>query len=111
MRDMQWRVFVENFNERRIEEFDIFNHYGFAEDVKKAYCNYRKDFDAFAEAVRCSLFYYYNSKCEWEVIMSAWPPSNHVPERKIDVYEQVMLNWDVFIEYVWNQAHARKASK
>lgn len=26
----------------------------------------------------------------------------------IDAYEQVMLNWDVFIRYVWEQAHARQ---
>ena len=111
MREMYWRVFVENFNGKRIEEYDIFEHHGFAEDVRKAYCKHRNDFDAFAEKVRGSLFYYFNSKCEWEVIVSAWPPSERVPERKVDVYEQVMLNWDVFIEYVWNQAHARKTKK
>ena len=60
------------------------------------------------EAVHGSLFYYYRSKCEWEVIVSSWPPSDRVPERKVDVYDQVMLNWDVFIGYVWEQAHARK---
>lgn len=108
MRRMHWRVFAENFNGKRIEEYDIFEHYSFAEDVKKAYRKYRNDFDAFSEKVRGLLFYYFRSKCEWEVIVGAWPPSERVPERKVDVYEQVILNWDVFIEYVWTRCHERK---
>ena len=108
MSDMHWFVYVEDFNGKRIEEYDIFEHHDFAEDVRKAYRKHRTDFDAFAEKVRGSLFYYYRSKCEWEVIVSAWPPSDRVPERKVDVYQQVMLNWDIFVRYVWHQAHARK---
>lgn len=108
MREMHWRVFVENFNRKRIEEYDIFEHHGFAEDVRKAYSKHRNDFDAFAEKVRGSLFYYYCSKCEWEIVVSSWLEINRVPERKVDVYEQVMLNWDVFIEYVWTRCHERK---
>lgn len=111
MREMHWRVFVYDFNGKRIGEYDIFEHYRFAEDVRKAYKKHRNDHDAFCESVRKSLAYYFWSKCEWEVILSAWPPSDRVPERKVDVYEQVMLNWNVFIEYVWYQAHARKTKK
>lgn len=109
MRDMHWFVYVEDFNGRKISEYDIFEHCSFAEDVRKAYRKYRNDHDSFCENVRKSLAYHFWSKCEWEVIVSAWPPSDRVPERKVDVYQQVMLNWDVFIRYVWEQAHARKA--
>ena len=108
MRDMHWFVIVEDFNGRRIEEYDIFEHSEFMNDVRKAYRKHRTDFDAFAEKVRGSLFYYFRSKCEWEVIVSSWPASDRVPARKVDVYQQVMLNWDVFIRYVWHQAHARR---
>lgn len=108
MRDMHWLVIVEDFNGKRIVEYDIFEHYSFAEDVRKAYRKHRTDFDAFAEKVRRSLFYYFRSKCEWEVVIGSWIRSGYVPERKVDVYQQVMLNWDVFIRYVWEQAHARK---
>ena len=108
MRDMHWRVFTEDFNGKRIVDYDIFKHGSFAEDVRKAYRKHRTDFDAFAEKVRGSLFYYYCSKCEWEVIVGAWVARDRTPERKVDVCEQVMLNWDVFIRYVWHQAHARR---
>ena len=108
MRPLHWNVIHEDFNERRIAEFDIFEHHGFAEGVREAYIKHRNDFDAFAEKVRGSLFYYFCSKCEWEVIVSSWPPSDRVPERKVDVYKQVMLNWPVFIDYVWTRCHERR---
>lgn len=105
---MHWLVFVGDFNAKKITEYDVFDHDRFAEDVRKAYKKHRNDFDAFAEKVRRSLAYYFWSKCEWEVIISSWPPSDRTPPRKVDVYEQVMLNWDVFIEYVWKRCHERK---
>lgn len=108
MRDMHWFVIVEDFNGRRITEYDVFDHGGFAEDVRKAYKKNRNDFDVFSKKVRGSLLYYFCSRCEWEVIVSAWPPSDRIPDKKVDVYEQVMLNWDVFIGYVWTRCHERK---
>ena len=111
MRDMHWFVYVEDFNGRRIGGYDIGGHHSFAEDVRKAYRKHRTDFDAFSSTVGASLMYWFWSKCEWEVIVSAWPPTDRVPARKVDVFEQVMLNWDVFVRYVWHQAHARKAGE
>lgn len=108
MREMHWYVYVEDFNGRMIADYDIFRHGCFAEYVRKAYKKYRNDHDSFCESVRKLLAYYFWSKCEWEVILSAWPPSDKVTQRKIDVYEQVMMNWDVFIEYVWTRCHERK---
>lgn len=108
MRDMHWFVYVDDFNMKRIVEYNIFEHHSFAGDVGKAYKKHRTDFEAFNEAVRKSLAYYFWSKCEWEVIVGAWVARDRVPERKVDVYEQVMLNWDVFIEYVWTRCHERK---
>lgn len=111
--ELHWHVFVDDFNRKRIVEYDIFEHYSFAEDVREAYRKHRDDFDAFAEKVRGLLLYYYWSKCEWEVVVGSWVSGDRVPKRKVDVYEQVMLNWDVFIGYVWHQAHAlrRKGSE
>ena len=46
--------------------------------------------------------YYFWSKCEWEIILSDWPPSDTFCKEKIDVFDQVMLNWDIFVDYIWN---------
>lgn len=109
MKDMVWNVYVENFNANRIEKYNIFQHYSFNESVKKAYKKYKDDSAAFAKEVRRQLQYYFWSKCEWEIVLSDFPPSDRFQKEKIDVYGQVMLNWDIFIQYVWDAAHARKA--
>ncbi len=38
--------------------------------------------------------YYFWSKCEHECIVKAWPETDS--EYKLDVYEQLRSNWDVF---------------
>lgn len=96
-----WNVYVENINAQRIEVYNIFQHSSFKKDVLNAYKEYKNDFEQFSEKVRKSLMYHFWSKCEWEIILSDWPPSNNFKKEKIDVYDQVMLNWNIFIYYVW----------
>lgn len=38
--------------------------------------------------------YHFWSKCEYEVVVQTWPSGKH--SRKIDVYAQLLANWDVF---------------
>ena len=113
MDKMVWNVYVENFNRKCIEPYNILNHSSFSADIEKAYKKHKDDFDAFSEAVKRSLMYYYWSKAEWEIILGPWcgAKSGKDMEIKVDVYDQVMLNWETFIKYVWEQAHKRKTSK
>lgn len=46
--------------------------------------------------------YYFWSKCEWEVLISPWVGGNDDEEIKVDVAWQIMNNWDVFVDYTWN---------
>lgn len=79
---------------------NIFDHCRFAEDFKK---NVRKckSKEEFAEIVKRDLMYYYWSKCEWEIILTGWPSRHDFTEEKIDVWDQISLNWDRFIDYAW----------
>jgi hypothetical protein len=61
----------------------------------------RKNREEFAEGLRRSLMYYLWSKCEWEVLVSPWCGSRNKQSLKIDAYWQIMNNWDVFLDYVW----------
>lgn len=128
---LEYYVYYHNFNGRSIEKFNIFDHGRFLEDVKKDLKKYA-DKEGFSERLRGHLFYYYGSKCEWEVVITSWVPHitiselnrlneerektlkkyNREPYRlyvnpdvgeKQDVYEQVMLNWNLFVDYVWSQ--------
>lgn len=100
---MVWNVIYYNFNHKQVEVHNVFNHYGFYGDVIKYFKKYKRDKTKFVEELRRSLMYYYWSKCEWEVVVA--PIFNH-PEKdemKIDVYWQVKNNWDIFVEYTWNE--------
>lgn len=102
---LQWNVFTSDWNAGKIVVTDIFEHTRFLDDCRK---NYRKngrgehaDREAFTDQLRRDLMYYYWSKCEWEVVLSLWPGDERFQELKVDVYDQVRLNWDRFTDYVW----------
>ena len=126
---MIWNVYRENANAKKIEVYNIFEHASFKRDVQEAYatCKTQKEF---VEKLKRTLMYYFWSKCEWEMIITDWPTHVSVTEvermsaeiakyeadyghkpystgvnlkvaEKIDVYDQVMLNWEAFVNYVW----------
>lgn len=126
---LEYYVYYHNFNGKSIEKFNIFEHGRFFEDVKKDLkkCKTKEEF---AEKLRGHLFYYYCSKCEWEVVIVPWVPHITISElnrlnaerektlkehnrepyslyvnpdvgEKVDVYEQVMMNYDIIVDYVW----------
>ena len=107
-KELVWNVFVGDFNGKRIERYNIFRHGSFYADVKKYAKKYKDDREKFEEEIKRSLMYYYWSKCEWEIILSGWPNKEGFHEEKIDVYDQVMMNWEVFINYLWENRSSAK---
>ena len=99
--DITWNVFYHDCNSGKIDTFNIFDHGSFRAYVKKAAKKCQTK-DEFAKNLRSELMYYFWSKCEWEVLISPWISSRENEEMKIDVCWQVMNNWDVFLDYVWN---------
>ena len=136
---ISWKVFNEDINKRKIVEYDVFTHYNFLKGISKVFKDIdkmskedkpQKDIDMeFNERVRRECLYYFWGKCEWEIILTDWPPhiiikeverlnkevEDHVKNwgiparsvtpdlevsRKIDVYDQLQLNWEVFLQYV-----------
>lgn len=100
---MQYNVFMEDFNGKKIVVFNIFSHGRFREDCRKNAKKYKDDREKFLEEVRRDLKYYFWSKAEYEVVLTTLINSPHHPfkEEKIDIYDQVMLNWEVFSNYIW----------
>ena len=99
MKELVWNVIYHNINGQRIETFNVFKHGGFIADIEKDLkrCSSKEEF---AEPLRRSLFYYFGSKTEWEIIISPWCGGKDCKDVKIDVYRQVMNNWDIFLDYV-----------
>ena len=127
---MQWNVYVEDINSKKIKEFNIFKHNKFYEGVKNI-LRICKTKEEFSKSLKKEIMYYYWAKAEWEVIITSWPPHlsvnafnemqedvknyeeqyGHAPYTiplklnigvKVDVYDQIMLNYDVFVDYIWN---------
>lgn len=99
----EWNVFVEDVNGQCIKVYDIFTHKKFYQDCLKNYEENKNDQVNFRKQLRKDLMYYFWSKCEWEVVLTCWPPAkaDRFKDEKIDVFDQVSLNWDVFVDYVW----------
>ena len=123
-------VYKESFNSKKIEKFNVFNNWKFLEDIEKLFKN-KPTKEQAADEIKRYLFYYYGSKCEYEIIITSWPcyisneeldkvneeklrykreyghysyVNNIVPTvgEKIDIRQQVLMNWDIFFDYVWN---------
>ena len=126
---MKWNVYRHNINSRKIEVYNIFDHYSFNKDVEKHLkeCSNKEEF---AKRLRRSLFYYFWAKAEHEAVITSWTPHIKMEEldrlnaereeylkkwgrepyslyvepdvfKKVDIYEQVTNNWEIFLEYVW----------
>lgn len=98
---LQWWVYYGDFNSGDIERYNVFAHGGFWDELTKGAKMYRNDQKGFAAMVYSTLQYYFWSKCEYEVVISHFPSAEWHKDRKVDIFEQVLMNWDRFIEYVW----------
>jgi len=97
---MKWNVYIYNFNQNRIEKYNVFKHGSFMEYLKKA-CEECKSKDMLAEKIKSELRYYFWAKSQWEIIISPWVGKSEPCDIKIDVFDQVMMNFDIFVDYIW----------
>lgn len=149
-----WNVYREDFNAREIEVYNVFEHWGFLQDLakglkkidreekktRKTLCidtlsaRAKEEFEMniialTIETICKTCMYYFWSKCEHEVVVTRWPPyvsyedymdmtkeiTDHnakygknpltinawpVSSRKIDIYDQLRLNWEKFVGYI-----------
>lgn len=99
--------------------------------IYRAYKEHKDDFDAFSKKVHSALMCEYWSRSEYEFVASSWPTGINEDEvnrlveeierdkkdyptainhrvyprldnaEKLDVYDQIIMNWDNFINYLW----------
>lgn len=122
---MIWNVYRHDVNSREIEVFNVFDHYSFNEDVGKI-LKKKITYNELSEKLKSSVMYYFWCRYEYEVVITTFPPyidkkemgvvvneydkhpyrMNVNPEVgiKIDIHDQLMLNWDSFVWYVWQFA-------
>ena len=109
---MEWKVILFDYNSKSLKEYNIFKHPGFKKDFIDM-CHIDIDDNDFEDRLRGILQYYFWAKCEYEVFVSEWPPSleDKIPSVKIDIYYQIMLNWDKFLDYCKQLRDEEKSKK
>ena len=67
--EMEWFVYVYGPSRNGFRKMNIFNHFRFEECTKKHLkeCSTKEEF---AERISHELFYYFGSKCEYELIIT-----------------------------------------
>lgn len=101
-KELVWNVYWNDYNSGAIRVRNIFNlSCTFKEDILKILnTNYTKK--EFTEKVYRSLMYSYWSKFEYEVIITEFTSKKEKAERKVDIFSQVHINFEPFIDYLWN---------
>lgn len=127
-------------NSDEIVTWNVFKHSSFSKEVYQLSIEHRElSLSDFSEKLKRICRYYYWSKCEWEVVVTSWPPRvsekelerlnkekeeylrtwgkelysliiNPETGKKVDVYSQLALNWDVFVKYVWEKLYSSKTN-
>ena len=106
--NLEWYVYYYDINSSQLKTFNIFNHRGFKNAIEAIFKKYYS-MEEFKKAVKSELMYYFWSKAEWEIVISDW--FGKQVEKKIDVYDQVMLNWDRFIEWLYHELYYKFSYK
>jgi len=80
MKNLVWNVYYHNWNKDKLEQFNIFEHGRFREDIEKICIEFKRSeqsqaelplqIEKFAERLRRELSYYFWAKCEWEVVIT-----------------------------------------
>lgn len=119
---MTWNVYNHDINGGKIKVYNVFKHSSFNEDIQKLL---KEDltYDEFSEKLNRTAQYYFWSKAECEIVLTSWVPHidneeldrliterekrrtyryyvNLDVDEKVDIYSQLRLNWDAFVEYV-----------
>lgn len=100
---LEWNVFYYDINRKKIDTYNIFDHGKFIKWVHKDLKDIN-NIEDFAKALESNLSYYFGMRSEWEVLISPWVDGDREKDAiKVDVYSQVMLNFEVFLNYVWSK--------
>lgn len=92
-----WNVCCADINTGEIRTFNIFDHSRFWDGCKSAYQK-SGDKAVFAKKIRDELRYWFWSKFEWEIEVGCLFRDI---KRKVDVAAQVEMNFDRFVDYLW----------
>ena len=102
VKDKVWNAYCIDLNKDELRQINVFGSARFSKCANETIHEYKTDkidIETFKEELRRDLMYSFWSKYEYEVCITSVFDNRKVDE-KIDVYQQVMINFDRFVEYV-----------
>ena len=107
MNMLEYNVWTYNINKRKMEQYNIFNHGSFIRKIKNIFLendNLFFSIEDFSLQLKRETMYYFWAKAEWEIVIQPWCGCRDVEKtaQKIDVFDQLMMNWNIFVKYIWD---------
>lgn len=128
---MKWNVVFEDYETGKLKLFNVFDDVGFRLDVEEI-MKQKYDKKQFLYKLDCIAWFHFGSKIEWELFYYRSPIIINAEEikriadeyqkrlesgennlddfevkpkkwRKIDVNQQLHVNWEHFANYVWSE--------
>ena len=97
---LKWNTII--YNNGKIEYFNIFRNILFREAIEEIFKTPEQSREEIEEQVKRKAQWQFWSRCEYEVMISEWPPSPKDKTYKLDVFEQLKANWERFIDYIYD---------
>ena len=87
-------VIIENCGKRDFEPYDILPYLSnqWSRLSPKGKQEAKADLKKWVDG---ALMYQYWSRCEYEILLSCWPPSDKEDPKKVDIYWQAKPNLDI----------------
>lgn len=98
-----FNVIIYDPNYKKFIPYNVIPYFVQAyEELKgKKYKKLPKTFEEFKKFVRDEGMYQFWSRCEYEIILVDWPGQK--VEKKIDVWNQIEMNWDLVTKLVMEE--------
>lgn len=96
MENLKWYVLNWNFNEKKVENFNIFNSCNFTRGLENI-LKQNLSFEDFVDKLDSELKYSFWSKCEYEIMVG---DLFQEPTEKVDIYSQVKPNIEILAKYI-----------
>ena len=97
---LKWNVILKDNG--RIRAYNIFNNLYVNEGVDELFAKPELSREEIDEEMKRLTQWQFWSRCEYEFIIYGWPTNSRDKGYKIDVFEQLQMNWERFIDYVYD---------
>ena len=98
----KFNVIIWDINSRTIEPYDVLPYF------RREYKSLKKKDrpitrEQWKEFVRRRGMYMFWARCEYEILISEWPPSKEDKHIKIDVWQQIDNNLDLVVDLLMSE--------